>query len=173
MKTFIIAILITNLLAISACSTNSQRKNENHSDNMMIFYLQTGEEATSEQYNRDKSWIINADLAKQDKKERIDYFNFTITSPDKKFTISDIDYKYGNYGKWRIIEKSRYLKKNTNFENSMTVNEFPITIKKSGTPHNQLLRISLTTEDNKPVYVNLVYGVQKCLSKQEKEFVCF
>lgn len=157
------------LLSLLGCtSIETQHVNDN-----LTFYVQTDKNAPTVYEDKNKNWVVNANIVSTITKPKTYYYDFSITTKSQVFDITDIDYKYGDYGKWRIIDKAPYLQGKLPTDRITSIKAFPITIKKSGKPHNQLLRITINTNENKTKHINLVFGVNKCLSKKSKEFVCF
>jgi len=165
-----LTIPILFLLLITSCSLNTTQK---RSDKNIAFYVQTDKDAQETYKTNNSDWSLKAEIKNKTEKPKIFIYNFIINSKTEKFTVSDIDFKYGSYGKWRMIEKKKHLAFYNNPENTVVLNELPITIKKTGEPHNQLLRLTIKTDKGSTRYINLIFGIQKCLSKTEKEFVCF
>lgn len=160
----------TTIILFSLTSACSQLPSKHENSNITL-HVQISDQSIA-QTNTLGSWSLRSNIEKIEFKPKIYFYNFTLTSKTEPFIIEDIDYKYGQYGKWRLIEKKKYLTHGT-MQRSAHINAFPITIKRSGIPHNQLLRLTIKTKTNKQRYINLVFGAQKCLAKREKEFVCF
>ncbi|MDH5259377.1 MAG: hypothetical protein OEX07_15285 [Gammaproteobacteria bacterium] len=167
---FFISVFVPLLTTIlSACGTMQTEKDTNDA----TFYITVDDKSPGAFIANNDNWFLSAEIVKTEKKPKTYYYNFSLESSGEKYSISDVNYKYGSYGKWRIIDKKKYLQAETELKKQINIKDFPITIKKTGIPHKQLLRISLNSSTNKPQFVNLVFGVNKCLSKTEKEFVCF
>ena len=166
--------ILTLPFLLAGCATNNTKNNDGV-NNASIYYIQANQEGPNTLKNKDSHWSVTTEVVATQSKPKTAFYNFTIHAQSEKINITDINYKYGSYGKWRIIEKKKYLNAITTTEesDSITINKFPITIKKTGIPHNQLLQLTFKTNKNETKYINLIFGVQKCLSKSKKEFVCF
>ncbi len=161
----------TTLILFSLTSACSQLPSKHENSSNVTLHVQINDQSNTK-INALGNWSLQSEIEKIEFKPKIYFYNFMLTSKTEPFIIEDIDYKYGQYGKWRVIEKKKYLTHSA-MQRSAHINAFPITIKRNGTPHNQLLRLTVKTKTNKQQYINLVFGVQKCLAKREKEFVCF
>ena len=167
----IISIVLFTAMTLSLIScTHSPVAKNGQSTN--FYYIQANKDGL-ETYANNSDFIVTTQVRKKEFKPRIDFYDFTVNSELEKFSITDIKYKYVNYGKWRIIDKEKYFSNSAEKLQSATIRNFPITVKKTTIPHNQLLQLTLKTQSDKIKHINLVFGIQKCISKKEKEFVCF
>ena len=166
MRNYLLLIILS--LTLIACATQQPAPTSNN----VTFFVQTKTSSPEKVLSKDKQWNLIAEINRSEKRPKTNYYNFKINSSSNTFTIRDINYKYGNYGKWRLINKTKYLPAPSEPTLSSVIEDFPITIKKNGEPHQQLLRVTLDS-NNKTKYINFVFGVHNCLAKKEKEFVCF
>ncbi len=191
-KLFFITFFISLPLLTSCTSHQKHTPSQLGKNTVSFVYIQNNDAMVPKkiqektQTYRQNNWEITASIIEKTAKPRVDFYDFTISSSSKKFTITDINYKYGSYGKWRIIEKKKYLNhlstNSSKTNHSITIKRFPITVKKVEIPHNQLLQLTFSTNDsttnppsgnNTTEYINLIFGIQKCIAKSTREFVCF
>ena len=118
-------------LCLSSCATVNEKSSSVSTENLSstksssFFYIQTNKESETYQQN---NWSVNTQILEKKEKPKTHFYDFTIRSDTEKFSIRDINYKYGNYGKWRIIEKKKYLNITPNKATSIAISRFPITI---------------------------------------------
>jgi len=171
MKTLFLTLVF---LLLSACAAIGDKPDNTKS---LTFFIHANPNLNvSQNYsNADNSWGIQSVLKEKIAKPKTFYYDISVRSDKLNFSIADINYKYGDFGKWRKIQKSKYLSaEHKQVKSNHTISRFPITIKKTGDAHIQTLRISVANnKSDQKQEIDLVFGVEKCIAKKENEMVCF
>lgn len=157
---------------MTACATAPPTSTKT---NKFGFFIETKNEASKTYFNADKNWQIVANRVSEQEKPKTYFYDFEIQSSEQHFLVSDVKYKYGDFGKWRLIDSNKYIgetEKNTLALNH-TIRNVPITIKKIGEAHNQTFQIVLKTQTDEEISLGLIFGINKCISKKDKEALCF
>jgi len=153
------------MIALNACTTNIRPLQTQHKIFVPI------ENTTALLSSSDDSWQI--EVSENAKQFDTTFYNLLLLNKHNPAYIKNIQYRYGEYGKWRPIEKQKYAQSTKQFKTNNEISNFPVTIKKSGTPHHQTLKVILNFPNGSSNQLHLVFGVEKCIAKKEKEVTCF
>ena len=159
---------------LTACAA-SPVDNDKHNGALNFHILASDDKQPHTYYNLDKTWEIDVSLIQTQAKPKTYFYDFTIRSSQKAFTVQELKFKFGAYGKWRNIKPDLYLDKTAteNPSQNISLKNFPITIKKTGLAHHQTLNLTVIDAQKQQQQLNLIFGVNKCISRNEKEFLCF
>jgi len=164
---FIACLLLTSCINVQH-SPNEAAKHIN-------FLIDTDKESPHTYGEDGSAWQITTNLIETKEVPKTFFYNFTIQSLNDEFKVSNIKSKYGEYGKWRTLEIEKFinLKIGERFAKQQTLQKVPITILKTGNAHMQVFEITLAPKNKDDVSLALVFGVNKCISKKDKEALCF
>lgn len=168
-------IILSLIFVILLCSCISPTKPSSNNSKYVNFLIQTDNSSPFTYGDETSTWRITTDLIKEKEVPKTYFYNFTIQALHKEFSIKNIKYKYGEYGKWRTHKKEKFARENELNEHSkkQTLRMVPITIKKTGVAHKQIFQINVESKNNEQESLVLVFGVNKCIAKQENETLCF
>ncbi len=170
MKTLYFIVVCTLLT-----SCINVQHSSNNASNHINFLIHTDKESPHTYGEESSDWQITTNLVDKKAIPKTFFYDFTIQSLHEEFKVSGIKYKYGEYGKWRTLEKEKFidLENDNHFAKQQILKKVPITIMKIGSAHKQIFHVTLTSKRNNEVSLALVFGVNKCIAKKEKEALCF
>ena len=146
-----------------------------HSNKALNFLIHTDTEYPHTYGGTDSAWRITANLVEEKERPKIYFYDFDIQSQTDEFYVSEIKYKYDEYGKWRPLEPKNFIDqgKEVSFAKRQKLHSVPVTIKKTGDAHKQIFHITIKPKQKNERALALVFGVNKCIAKKEHETLCF
>ena len=167
-------ILAATLLCVGLSSCASLPKSSANKINQVNFLIQTDNEAPHTYGEKDIGWQLTTSIATKKDSPKTYYYDLEIQSPQSLIRIKRVKYKYGEYGKWRVLDKQRFISSSEQpFSNKQILRNIPVTIRKGGKAHKQVFHIDVQQDKRDPVTLVLLFGMDKCIARNENEAICF